>query len=169
MLTKRESVGNSILKAYAQKNEKFVVIIDEYDVLVRENVSEKLFSEYLGFLNGLFKSDTLRPAISLAYITGILPVIRDRVQSKLNNFREYTILDAGKLAEFIGFTSGEVQELCEKYNVDFSEMKRWYDGYKEKKYFDSLAQYSGNLLFVGINYDENKKTHTCKIEQFIKE
>ena len=40
---------------------------------------------------------------------------------------------------------------------------------KEKKYFDSLAQYSGNLLFVGINYDENKKTHTCKIEQFIKE
>ena len=131
-LTQRESVGNSILKAYAQKNEKFVVIIDEYDVLVRENVSEKLFSEYLGFLNGLFKSDTLRPAISLAYITGILPVIRDRVQSKLNNFREYTILDAGKLAEFIGFTSGEVQELCEKYNVDFSEMKRWYDGYKQR-------------------------------------
>ena len=40
---------------------------------------------------------------------------------------------------------------------------------KEKKYFDSLEHYSGNLLFVGINYDEEKKTHNCKIEQFIKE
>ena len=127
----KESVGNSILKCYAQKNEKFVVIIDEYDVLVRENLSENLFRQYLDFLNGLFKSDTLRPAISLAYITGILPVVRDRIQSKLNNFREYTILDAGKLAEFIGFTGEEVQSLCKKYNCDYEEMKRWYDGYSQ--------------------------------------
>lgn len=40
---------------------------------------------------------------------------------------------------------------------------------KEKKYFASLTAYTGNLLFVGINYDEEKKTHNCKIEQFIKE
>ena len=39
---------------------------------------------------------------------------------------------------------------------------------KEKKYFDSLSHYSGNLLFIGINYDENSKTHECKIEKFIK-
>ncbi len=127
-----DSVGNCILKAYAQKNEKFVVIIDEYDVLVRESVSPELFSRYLGFLNGLFKSDTLRPAIALAYITGILPVIRDRIQSKLNNFREYTILDAGKLAEFIGFTASEVQALCREHGADYEEYKRWYDGYRQR-------------------------------------
>ena len=106
--------------------------MDEYDVLVRESVSEKLFQQYLDFLNGLFKSNTLRPAISLAYITGVLPVIRDRIQSKLNNFDEYTILSAGKLAEFIGFTSDEVKELCEKYNADYEEYKRWYDGYSQR-------------------------------------
>ena len=39
---------------------------------------------------------------------------------------------------------------------------------KEKKYFDSLSHYSGNLLFVGINYDEESKTHTCKIEELEK-
>ena len=128
----KESVGNCILKAYAQKKEHFVIIMDEYDVLVRENVSEKLFQQYLDFLNGLFKSNTLRPAISLAYITGVLPVVRDRIQSKLNNFREYTILDAGKLAEFIGFTSTEVQKLCEEHNADFAEFKRWYDGYSQR-------------------------------------
>ncbi len=128
----KESVGNCILKAYAEKGERFVIIMDEYDVLVRENVSLKLFSQYLDFLNGLFKSNTLRPAISLAYITGILPVIRDRVQSKLNNFEEYTILDAGKLAEFIGFTSPEVEVLCKSYGTNFEEYKRWYDGYSQR-------------------------------------
>ena len=126
-----DSVGNCILKAYTQKDERFVIIIDEYDVLVRESVSPELFSQYLGFLNGLFKSNTLRPAISLAYITGILPVIRDRIQSKLNNFWEYTILDAEELAEYIGFTAPEVQALCEQYGVDYEECRRWYDGYRQ--------------------------------------
>lgn len=127
----KESVGNCILKAYSQKNEHFVIILDEYDVLVRENVSSKLFQQYLDFLNGLFKSNTLRPAITLAYLTGVLPVVRDRIQSKLNNFDEYTILSAGKLAEFIGFTGDEVKELCVKYNADYEEYKRWYDGYSQ--------------------------------------
>ncbi len=127
----KESVGNCILKAYAKENAQFVIIIDEYDVLVREKVSQKLFSQYLDFLNGLFKSNTLRPAISLAYITGILPVVRDKIQSKLNNFDEFTILDANEFAEFIGFTGEEVKTLCEKYGVDYTECKRWYDGYSQ--------------------------------------
>ena len=41
------------------------------------------------------------------------------------------------------------------------------DQIKRKEYFDSLSHYKGNLLFVGINYDEKEKTHTCKIERFV--
>jgi hypothetical protein len=33
---------------------------------------------------------------------------------------------------------------------------------REKKYSARLNDYSGRLLFVGINYDEKKK-HTCEI------
>lgn len=129
-----DSLANSILKTYAATGEKFVIIMDEYDVLVRERVEGSLFDDYLSFLNGLFKSDTLRPAIALAYITGILPVVRDKVQSKLNNFREYSILDAVQLAEFIGFTTQEVQELCREYDMDYEECRRWYDGYTQRGY-----------------------------------
>ena len=89
-----DSLARCILRTYSATGETFIIIMDEYDVLVREQADEELFKEYLSFLNGLFKSDTLRPAISLAYLTGILPVVRDKIQSKLNNFREYTILDA---------------------------------------------------------------------------
>ncbi|MCI8639163.1 MAG: AAA family ATPase [Coprococcus sp.] len=35
---------------------------------------------------------------------------------------------------------------------------------KERRYPKVLEDYSGNLLLVGINYDEKTKKHTCKIE-----
>ena len=126
-----ETLANCILTVYAKTKETFVIILDEYDSLVRNQFGTDLFAEYLEFLNGLFKSDTLSNAISLAYITGILPVVRDRVQSKLNNFDEYTMLDALQLAEYVGFTEEEVKPLCEKYGMDFLECKREYDGYAQ--------------------------------------
>lgn len=127
-----DTLADMMLQVYSDLDETFIVLVDEYDVLVREMAGENLFNEYLSFLNGLFKNDTLRPALSLAYITGILPVVRDRVQSKLNNFKEYTILDARELAEFVGFTSDEVQELCIRHGADYQECRRWYDGYSQR-------------------------------------
>lgn len=35
----------------------------------------------------------------------------------------------------------------------------------EKKYVESLKEYHGNLLLVGINYDKASKKHTCVIEK----
>ena len=39
---------------------------------------------------------------------------------------------------------------------------------KEKSYVQSLKEYHGNLLLVGINYDVKTKEHECIIEQFTK-
>ncbi len=133
-IPKSYSLGKSIQRVYERTGDTFIIIIDEYDVLVREQVSQKMFDEFLSLLNGLFKSNTLRPAISLAYITGILPVVRDKIQSKLNNFDEYTILSAGRFAEYVGFTSDEVKELCGKYGLDYEECRSWYDGYSLNGY-----------------------------------
>ena len=36
---------------------------------------------------------------------------------------------------------------------------------KEKNYGAALAEYSGNLLLVGINYDKKAKRHECIIEE----
>ncbi len=132
--TPEDSLGKSILKVYNETGETFVILMDEYDVFIREQVSDELFSKYLRLLNALFKSATLRPAISLAYLTGILPIVRDKVQSKLNNFREYTILDALELSEYVGFTSEEVESLCKEYHMDYEECRQWYDGYSQHGY-----------------------------------
>ena len=36
---------------------------------------------------------------------------------------------------------------------------------KRKQYPAKVAQHADNLLLVGINYDKEKKTHTCVIER----
>jgi hypothetical protein len=111
---------------YKQSNEKFIVLIDEWDFIFRESTNTKLQEEYVDFLRVLFKD---RPYIKLAYITGILPVKKYNTQSALNNFDEYSMVIPSSLAEYFGFTEDEVKALCTKFNRDFDEIKAWYDGY----------------------------------------
>ena len=35
---------------------------------------------------------------------------------------------------------------------------------KDKQYCNSLLEYTGNIVLVGINYDQKTKVHTCSIE-----
>ena len=171
---REDSLGNALLKAWAASGETFILLLDEYDVLVREKVPAPLFEEYLAFLSSLFKNSTLRPAISLAYVTGILPIVRDKIQSKLNEFFEYSMVTPGGFAEFIGFTEEETQSLCAAYGMDFAECKRWYDGYvfgkkksiysprsvvtamKEHEYGDywvSTGSYEALKLFILMDFE----------------
>ena len=39
---------------------------------------------------------------------------------------------------------------------------------KDKKYPESILNYTGNILLVAINYDKNTKEHQCLIEQYDK-
>ena len=114
---------------------RFIVIIDEWDVLIRDVASNKeVQEEYINFLRGMFKGNIPTGFINLAYLTGILPIKKIKTQSALNNFEEFTMLDPKVFAKYIGFTEEEVQELCKRYNCDFQKVKRWYDGYLLKEY-----------------------------------
>ena len=149
-ISESDSVANAVLKIYATTGEQFVIIIDEYDVLIRERVADSVFESYLSFLNALFKNADISPAIALAYITGILPIVRDKVQSKLNMFREFTMAGAGRLSEFVGFTAAETARLCIEKGIDFEECKRWYDGYN----LNGIEIYSPNSIVEAIDNNE---------------
>lgn len=111
--------------------EKFVIIIDEWDAIFRENRADVAAQEaYIELLRGLFKNAPSKKFVALAYLTGILPIKKYGTQSALNNFDEFTMVDSGILAEYVGFNEQEVKKLCDAYEIDFSEMKRWYDGYE---------------------------------------
>ena len=82
----------------------------------------------------MFKGTEPTKYIQLAYLTGILPVKKEKTQSALNNFDEFTMLSASNLAPYIGFTEDEVEKLSKEYHQDFDKVKRWYDGYLLKDY-----------------------------------
>mgnify|MGYP004662938285 CR=1 FL=1 len=124
------TLGETIIKIKSELNERFIFLIDEWDVIYREEGNNvKLCNEYTEFLSNLFKSSNVSSCIDLVYMTGILPIRRTSSQTLLNNFEIYDMIDSYKLAPYIGFTEDEVIELCNKYNRDFDEIKSCYNGY----------------------------------------
>ena len=124
------TIADCVTRAYKTTGIPFVIILDEYDVIFRDGDASCLEDEYLKLLNALFKGADVTSCIALAYITGILPIIRDKAQSKLNNFDEVTFLEPMRFAPYTGFTDDEVRDLCGKYGMDYVECRGWYDGYR---------------------------------------
>lgn len=129
------SLADALSRIYAAFGKKFIVIIDEWDVLIRDAAANQAIQdEYIHFLRGMFKGSEPTKFIQMAYLTGILPIKKAKTQSALNNFSEFTMLDASMLAPYIGFTEEEVRKLCAEYGTDFNKVKHWYDGYLLEDY-----------------------------------
>lgn len=162
----------SYIKAAA--GNKFVVIIDEWDVLIRDEAqNHKVQEEYIDFLRGMFKGAEPSKYIALAYLTGILPIKKLKTQSALNNFEEFTMLDAGRMAPYVGFTEAEVHDLCDRYGQNYEQVKSWYDGYslegyqvynpkavvslmlngKYKSYWSNTGSYEAIVPLINMNFD----------------
>ena len=117
-----------MMDVYAQTNRTFVILIDEWDCLFREYAhNTEAQKKYLDFLRAWLKD---QPYVSLAYMTGILPIKKYGSHSALNMFSEYSMTNPRELAEYFGFTEDEVRELCKEYNMSFEEARVWYDGYE---------------------------------------
>ena len=115
---------------YRLTDRKFVIIIDEWDCVVRNQAdNQKLVHKYLQFLHSLFKSEEAGKFLALAYITGILPIKKIDNESALNNFREYTMINSKQFTPYFGFTEDEVKDLCQEYGMNFDSVKKWYNGY----------------------------------------
>ena len=127
-----EGFAASLVSAVEALGSKFIMIIDEWDAPLRE--CPEIDKEYLDFLRSLFKSSaTTAKLFAAVYMTGILPIKKVKTQSALSDFEEYTMLNPGPFAEYVGFTEEEVKALCDEYGISFPEMKRWYDGYELRK------------------------------------
>lgn len=105
----------------------FVVIIDEWDCVLREYRNDfEVQRVYLDFLRDFLKD---KGYIYLAYMTGILPIKKYGTHSALNMFDEFSMINAGPLASYVGFTESEVEGLCQRFDMNLDEVKNWYDGY----------------------------------------
>ena len=166
--------------------EKFFFIIDEWDAICREfperqkmkgdpeTITPTILDEYVMLLRRLFKTQDSDKVFAGAYLTGILPIKKYNTESALNNFREYSMVNPGRMASALGFTHDEVVELCQKYDMDIAEMELWYDGYrigdishiynpysvmraiednKYRSYWTSTGAYDSVITYIQMNYD----------------
>src|SRR5574344_1667106 len=146
-------VGN-LVNIYNALGNKFIFIIDEWDFVFREfKTAIELQNDYLCLLRDLFKNSILEPCIALAYMTGILPIKRQKIESGLNNFDEYTMLNPGFLAEFAGITEEEVATICAENNLDSEKVKYWYDGYELKGHHIYNPRAINKLVTTGGEFD----------------
>ena len=166
----------SVLKQiFAQTGNGFIFVIDEWDCVFRIAKEQKeIQKNYLDFLRGLFKGQDY---VELAYMTGILPIKKYGEHSALNIFDEYSMIDPADLSDYFGFTEKEVLELCTEWNVDFSEIQKWYDGYllndvhiynpksvadvmkrkKFKSYWTGTETYEALKVYIELNFDGLKE------------
>ena len=168
------SLPEALSRIHEAIENKFIIIIDEWDVLIRdEALNQTIQDEYINFLRGLFKGNEPSKYIHLAYLTGILPIKKVQTQSALNNFAEFTMLDAKIFAKYIGFTEEEVKSLCDQYGRNFTEVKRWYNGYllnnyqvynpkavveslrwnQYKSYWSQTGTYEAIVPLINMNFD----------------
>ena len=122
-----DNIVQSMADVYAEKEEQFIIIIDEWDAVFRSRKEDKEGQRlYLDFLRDWLKD---KDYVALAYMTGILPIKKYGQHSALNMFDEYSVISPMQLAPYTGFTEDEVKELCERYNVRYEDVSNWYDGY----------------------------------------
>ena len=144
---------------YAYSGIKFVIIIDEWDCILREYKDDKDAQKiYLDFLRDFLKD---KAYIGLAYMTGILPIKKYGTHSALNMFSEYSMLNAVPLDSYMGFTEDEVNELCSEYGMMLEEVQSWYNGYHLKNVGDIYSPRSVvQCMKTGIFDDYWNKTES---------
>lgn len=166
----------SLSKIHHGTGARFIIIIDEWDAMFREDKDDEAAQQaYIELLRGLFEGEQSKDFVKLAYITGILPIKKYKSESALNNFDEFTMTNPGRLAEYVGFTEQEVKNLCKTYHMDFSEAARWYDGYSFRRmkhvynpnsvvkammdgaydnYWTSTVTYESLKGYISLNFDD---------------
>ena len=169
-----------------EKGEKFFFIIDEWDAICREfperrkmkgdasSVAPTILDEYVMLLRRLFKTQDSNRVFAGAYLTGILPIKKYNTESALNNFREYSMINPGRMANVLGFTHDEVKELCHSFDMDIKKMEQWYDGYRigrashifnpysvmraiendcYKSYWTTTGAYDSVVTYIQMNFE----------------
>lgn len=135
-ISDESAVWDALMQVFSVNgNEKFVFVLDEWDFIFhREFITEEDKRDYISFLSNLLKD---KPYVSLAYMTGILPIAKYSSGSELNMFIEYSMVTQQRFSDYFGFTESEVKDLYAKYqkntakelHVSLEGLREWYNGY----------------------------------------
>lgn len=119
---------SSLSEILRDTGEAFIFILDEWDsVFYKSFMTKQDKKDYLFFIKNLLKD---QPYVELAYMTGVLPIVKYSSGSELNMFKEYHFMNDHVYDLYFGISEDEVRELCKEYKtISYEELVYWYDGY----------------------------------------
>ena len=113
LFRKGSPVHEDLMRIFAETGDRFLFVLDEWDAVFHMSfMTEENKKSYLLFLKNLLKD---RGYVSLAYMTGILPIAKYSSGSELNMFAEYTMVSEAKFSDSFGFTDTEVDMLYRRF------------------------------------------------------
>jgi hypothetical protein len=133
----REDYENSLEKLLIFLNryygQRAVILIDEYDAPVHAGFTYGYYDEVINFIRnflcgGLKDTDQY---LEKSILTGIMRIAKESIFSGLNNLGVFTLLEEEFDNKF-GFTEKEVETLLGDFQLldRYSEVQRWYNGYR---------------------------------------
>jgi hypothetical protein len=137
----------------------FIFILDEWDAIFNadfmRNIENK--KKYLQLLKELLKDKSY---VSLAYMTGIMPITKFSDGSDLNMFTELNLATDSLFCNYFGFRSEEVDDLYNRYSksqnpiISREDLKFWYDGYNV---------FSGETLYNPLSINKALKLNRLAV------
>jgi len=129
-----DAVWDALTKIFSETGDRFIFVLDEWDFIFHRNfVTVKDKEDYVSFLSNMLKD---KAYVSLAYMTGILPISKYSSGSELNMFLEYSMAGKIRYSSYFGFFNTEVDELYQRYlgnvkdvNITREGLMNWYNGY----------------------------------------
>ena len=118
---------------------------------------EKIHTEYVSMIQ-YNDENSLSSVLTIGYLSAMkyyFKPIRELPSGR--GFADFVFIPK---PEYTGDYPALVVEL--KWNKD---ARTAIQQIKEKKYPDTVRQYTGKMLLVGINYDKKTKEHSCIIEK----
>lgn len=160
LTTAVESKAWNEMILFQQESEKLLDATLEMDCPVVAAQIEKIHNEYVSVIQ-YHNENSLSSVLAIAYLSAM--------QYYFKPVRE---LPSGRgFADFVFIPKPEyksdypalVVELKWNQNAQTAMQQ-----IKDRKYPDSVLEYTGDILLVAINYDKDKKEHQCMIEQYEK-
>lgn len=152
----RESKWNTYLAFQKESEELLDAVLDGDEQTVAEEIG-RIHDEYVSAIQ-CSDENSLSSVLTIAFLSTLRYY-----------FKPIRELPTGRgFADFVYLPKPE-------YRADYPAMVvelKWNKNAQtalqqihEKRYPDSLRQYTGRILLVGINYDKKEKKHTCRIER----
>ncbi len=129
LISSLRTLSELLCKHYGQK---VIILIDEYDVPLDKAFQNGYYDDMVSLIRGLFgEALKTNEYLEFAVLAGCLKVRSESINTVINNFNVFSIID-DQFDEGFGFTESEVKNMLEYYGLEshMPQLKKWYDGYR---------------------------------------